>query len=266
MNRRIVFVGGGNMAEGIIGGLLDQKVFAPEEIAVDDIIPERLSYLNATYGIVPEDVGTYLKDADMIVLAVRPQDIDSATEKVKESGNKTAVILSICAGVTLGKLETELGAERKILKVMPNTQIKVHSGYSAACVNSNITEEDKEFISAFLGALGQSMYLDEKMYDTFTAYSCTGPFYIYKFAEALIDAGVRSGFSRKDARNIVIRNLMGVASTMELTGAHPAVLCDSMTSPGGVTIEAQQSLCKNGFAGIVMTAVDEAVRKANSLG
>lgn len=268
MNRKVVFIGGGSMAEGMIGGLIEHKVFRAEDIIVNDILPERLDYLQETYKITPvgDGVASCLKDADMAILAVRPQDIRSAAEKLKGVCRPEIILLSICAGVTLKTLEDALGSDKKILKVMPNTQIKAHSGYSAACVNQNITGEDKEFITEFLNALGQALYIDEGLYDTFTAYSCTGPFYIYKFIEALIDAGVHAGFSRKDARNMVAKNLVGVARTFEATDMHPAAICDTMTSPGGVSIEALQSMCENGFAGIIMNTVDTAVKKANSLG
>lgn len=122
-------------------------------------------------------------------------------------------------------------SNKKILRVMTNTLIKSGNGYSAACVNPNIDEEDKRLITAVLNALGQTMYVTEDMFETFTAFCCTGPIWLYKTVEALVDAGVYAGFSRMESRNMVIKNMLGVARVLDNTGAYPAKQVDDMTSP-----------------------------------
>lgn len=116
-----------------------------------------------------------------------------------------------------------------------------------------------------LNALGQTMYVTENMFETFTAFCCTGPIWFYKTVEALIDAGVYAGFSRAESRAMVIKNMLGVAQVLDATGAHPALKVDDMTSPAGVTIEALQVLHQERFTGALMTSVDAAVKKANSI-
>lgn len=120
-------------------------------------------------------------------------------------------------------------------------------------------------VAAVLNALGQTMYVTKDMFETFTAFCCTGPIWLYKTVEALVDAGVYAGFSRMESRNMVIKNMLGVAQVLDNTGAYPAKQVDDMTSPGGVTIEALQVLQQKGFAGTLMSSVDAAVKKENSI-
>lgn len=145
---------------------------------------------------------------------------------------KACIVMSIACGVSLGTLAGMLGDDKKILRVMPNTLIKSGNGYSAACVNPNIDEDDKTLITAVLNALGQTMYVTEDMFETFTAFCCTGPIWLYKTVETLVDAGVYAGFSRMESRNMVIKNMLGVAQVLDNTGAYPAKQVDDMTSPG----------------------------------
>lgn len=156
-------------------------------------------------------------------------------------------------------------ADVVILRVMPNTLIQSGNGYSAACINPNVNDDDKVIITNVLNALGQTMYVTENMFETFTAFCCTGPIWFYKTVEAMIDAGVYAGFSRADSRAMVIKNMLGVAQVLDATGAHPALKVDDMTSPAGVTIEALQVLHQERFTGALMTSVDAAVKKANSI-
>ena len=143
--------------------------------------------------------------------------------------------------------------------------IQSGNGYSAACINPNVNDDDKVIITTVLNALGQTMYVTENMFETFTAFCCTGPIWFYKTVEALIDAGVYAGFSRAESRAMVIKNMLGVAQVLDATGAHPALKVDDMTSPAGVTIEALQVLHQERFTGALMTSVDAAVKKANSI-
>lgn len=266
MNKKIVFCGGGNMAEGIMRGLLNNGVAAPENITVSELYPARCEYLSSTYGVFAlTDAAAAIKEADVIIIAVNPSQVPNVTKVLKTLINEKTIVLSIAAGVTIATLESQVGSDKKVLRVMPNTLIQSGNGHSAACVNGNLDDNDKEVVTAILNALGQTMYIAESMFDTFTAFSCSGPLWIYKTVEGLIDAGVYVGFSRREARNIIIKNMLGVAQVLDATGAHPAVKVDEMTSPGGVTIEALKSLQQEGLAAALMTSVTTAVRKANSI-
>ena len=266
MDKNIVFCGGGNMAEGIMRGLLTNGAVRKERVTVNELHPERCKYLSETYGVSAViDAKEAMEAADMLIIAVNPHQVPSVTMVLKPLIKKEAIVLSIAAGITLESLENQLGSDRKILRMMPNTLIQSGNGHSAACINANINDEDKEFITNILNALGQTMYIKEDMFDTFTAFSCSGPIWLYKTIEALIDAGVYAGFSRIEARNIVLKNMQGVAQVLEESGAHPAVKVDEMCSPGGVTIEALRVIQEQGLQAGFMASVDAAVKKANSI-
>ena len=198
MGKKILFCGGGNMAEGIIRSLIKKDVVESEDISVSELNPARCDYLKETYGVqAMTDATEAMKTADMAVIAVLPKIVPVVAAGLKDNVRKDAVIMSIAAGVKIETLEGYLGADRKIIRVMPNTLGQSGNGHSAVCLNSNVTEEEKGFADKVLSALGQTMYLAENMFNEFTAYSCSGPMWIYQMADALIDAGVYSGFSRE---------------------------------------------------------------------
>ena len=263
--KKIVFFGGGPMGEGIMGGLIRGKVAEPKQITVSELLPARREYLEKTHGVLTTTDPAEASTADVVILAVNPNQIPNVTKSLKPHLSKEAIVISIACGVALATLEEQLGADKKILRVMPNTLIQSGNGYSAACINPNVNDDDKVIITTVLNALGQTMYVTENMFETFTAFCCTGPIWFYKAVEALIDAGVYAGFSRAESRAMVIKNMLGVAQVLDATGAHPALKVDDMTSPAGVTIEALQVLHQERFTGALMTSVDAAVKKANSI-
>ncbi len=263
--KKIVFFGGGPMGTGIMGGLIRSGLVDPKQIVVSELLPARREYLEKELGVLTTTDPTEAADADVVLIAVNAKQIPSVTKGLKPHLSKDTIVISIACGVALGVLEEQLGADKKILRVMPNTLIESKNGYSAACINPNVNEDDKKVITSFLDALGQTMYVTEEMFETFTAFCCTGPIWFYKTVETLIDAGVYAGFSRLESRNMVIKNMLGVASVLDASGIHPALKVDDMTSPAGVTIEALQVLEQQGFEGALMTSVNAAVKKANSI-
>lgn len=264
MGKKILFCGGGNMAEGIMRSLIANGAASADDITVNEIFQTRCDYLNERYKVnAVTDASAQMKDADMFFIAVNPHQVVNVTPAIRANMKDGAIVLSIAAGCTVSMLEEQVGKDKKVVRVMPNTLSQSGNGYSAACINSNIDDEDKEFITTVLDALGQTMYIDESMFNTFTAFSCSGPMWIYKMAEAMIDAGVYSGFSRNDARNIVLKNMAGVAKLLDDTGDHPADRIDAMCSPGGVTIEGVKVLEESAFRGNLMKSIAAAVDKAN---
>ena len=266
MEKKIVFCGGGNMAEGVIRSILTSEVAKPACITVSELNPDRCAYLKETYGVEAlVDATEAIKDADIAFIAVLPKIVPVVAKSLKALAKKDTLFISIAAGVKLSELEEMLGQDKKIVRVMPNTINKAKNGHSAVALNENITAEEKEIVTLILNSLGQTMYLSENMFNEFTAYSCSGPMWLYQMADALIDAGVYSGFSRKDAQSIVIKNMLGVAMVLDETGAAPKDMVNAMCSPGGVTIEGYKSLIDNGFQSAVMQSVKDAVAKANAI-
>lgn len=263
---KIVVYGGGQMGYGIMKGLIAAGVVRAEEILVSGSRPSRRAFLEEDLGVrTSEDASGELAGTDILLIAVNPHQVKAVTSAIAGKLPDETIVLSIASGSPISMLEEELGADRKIVRVMPNTMIEVGSGYSAVTPNSNITEADKEKITEFVSALGQTMYIEEDMFQTFAAYSGPGPMWAYKFIEAMIDAGVLAGFSREDAREMTLQNVKGAAETLLATGDHPAARVDRMTSPKGLTIEAIKVLEEKGFGGAIMDSVEASVEKGNKV-
>lgn len=266
MEKKIIFCGGGNMAEGVIRSLLNKGTAASEDITVSELNPERCKYLKESYNVEAlVDASEAIRNADIAFIAVLPKIVPIVAKTLKGLTQKNTLFISIAAGVKTEELEEMLGADRKIVRVMPNTLNLSGNGHSAVALNAAVSAEEKEIVTEILNSLGQTMFLPENMFNEFTAFSCSGPMWIYQMADALIDAGVYSGFSRADARNIVIKNMLGAAMILDETGTSPKDMVNAMCSPGGVTIEGYKSLIDNGFASSIMQSVKDAVKKANSL-
>ena len=263
MNRKYVFLGGGNMAEGIVRAMVHQGGFAPEAITLQEILPERREYLERTYGVtaVP-DAREAIAAADMVIVAVVPSLVSVVAQPVKDIIDGEKLIMSIAAGVTIGELERFFGERKKIFRMMPNVLNQSGIGYSAIVVNGNITEADRAAAKQVTDALGTTKFIGEEQFDIFTAFCSTGPLWVYKFIEAMIDAGVYVGFGRQEARDMVLKNLVGTVKVLEDTGAHPVEKVDAMTSPAGITIEALASLQKSGFSSSILDSVVAATKKA----
>lgn len=265
MNKKLVFCGGGNMAEGIIRGLIKNGELAGN-ITVSELKQERCDYLSETYGVTAAtDVTEALKVADMVIVAVLPAYVGAVAETIKGLINQNPLIMSIAAAVTIDTLESHLGSAAKIARVMPNTLSQSGNGFSAVCLNKNVSQDQKTMVTNVVEALGKAMYIDESMFDAFTAFSCSGPMWLYKMADALINAGVYESFNRSDARDIVLENMLGAAKILQMSGDDPSSRVNEMCSPGGVTIEGFRALADEGFDSAIMASVDKAVSKAKSL-
>ena len=157
--KKIVFFGGGPMGEGIMGGLIRGKVAEPKQITVSELLPARREYLEKTHGVLTTTDPAEASTADVVILAVNPNQIPNVTKSLKPHLSKETIVISIACGVALATLEEQLGADKKILRVMPNTLIQSGNGYSAACINPNVNDDDKVIITTVLNALGQTMYV-----------------------------------------------------------------------------------------------------------
>lgn len=266
LNKKITFIGGGNMAEGIIRGMIQTGTCEPANITVFDIMEKRLEYLKETYSVeVVSDITESAKVSDILFIAVRPQDAEGVLNQIKEIGNEKALVVSICAGITLDTMTGILGETQKIARVMPNVLIEAKHGYSGICPSKAVTKEDEAVLEEMFSALGQTLIMPESQFDAFTAFSCAGPAYTMHCIEGLIDAGVQCGFSRPDSRNMVLENFIGSGILLQETGLHPFQQVDRMTSPAGVTIEGVSVLNSCGITGILMEAVKAAYERTKEL-
>lgn len=265
MNKKVVFCGGGNMAEGIIRGMLKNGI-AKEQITVNELRPERCAELTEKYGIVAvSDAKTAFTNVNIAVIAVLPKQVGSVAANLSTLVGKDVIFLSIAAGVSLEMLGKHLGKDRKIARVMPNTIGMTGHGYSGICLNPLIDQEEKADIVEVVNAIGKAMFLDESMFNQFTVLGPTGPLWVYKMIDAMINAGVYQGFSRTDAKNMALENMIGAALLLQMTGEDASQRVAEMCSPGGVTVEGFRALNKGGFDDIIMTSIDEAVKKVYRL-
>ncbi|WP_342666559.1 pyrroline-5-carboxylate reductase [Paenibacillus stellifer] len=265
IEERIHFIGGGQMAEAIIRAIVSNQTISADRISVTDINEARLQFLDKTYGVnTDSSQEKFLAEADLIVIAVRPQDnLAALGQAVQKSAASAAAIVSIVAGVTIEKLAGFFGAERPIARVIPNTLTDTGYGYSGVALNANANREQ---VDGFLGGFGKVQYLDEALIDIFTGFGVAGPNYIYYFIESLADAGVLAGLPRELAWNVALENCVGAVAMLKHTGLHPRQLLDINNSPGGVGINGLYELNNSDFAAGLQRSVLAAVKRTTELG
>ncbi len=264
---KIAFIGGGNMGEAMLTAVLDKKLAAPVDICVSDVSESRRQYLEEHYRVaVTASNREAVKNKDIVVLAVKPQNLPEVMVDLKGCLESTPLVLSIVAGVKISAICQGLG-HRRVVRCMPNTPAQVGFGMSAWTATGEVTGEQKGQAQAILGAMGKEIYFDDEKYiDMATAVTGSGPAYVFLLAESLIDAAVNIGIPRKEAEELVSQMVLGSAHLMQKTGKPPAELRRDVTSPGGTTERALQVFEEGGFAKLVEDAVKAAYQRSKELG
>lgn len=263
----IGFIGGGNMTEGIIKGLLKSGATGAGEIYVNDVSESRTDYLKKTYGVKIAGKDKISAESDLIVLAVRPQDAAKVSEELKDITKNGQIIVSICAGIKIPTLKSLLGDNKKYARIMPNTMTELRRGYSAlAFEDGRFNESEQELVKTITDAIGKTLLLDESQFDAFTALSCAGPEWFILFATALVDGGVKIGLSREVSRAIVYENMEATGRLLSENDKHPYEITDDMNTPGGIGIAGYHSFQNSGLNGAVMDAVYAAYKRTTELG
>jgi len=260
---KIIFIGCGNMGSAIIGGLMKGGVAAPADITAADAYAPAREKAEKTLGIhTTDDNLQCVKNADVVVFAVKPIALDEAAAGMKDALTGEQLIISIVAGQSVERLEGLLGADKKIVRVMPNTPALVGEGISGWCTNSHVTEDDKKTVSTILGSFGKEEEIPERLMGVVTSLSGSSPAYVFMFIEAMADAAVLDGMPRAKAYTFAAQTVLGSAKMVLETGKHPGELKDMVTSPAGTTIEGVAALERGGFRGTVMEAVHACTEKA----
>lgn len=264
---KIAFIGGGNMGEAMLAAVLKKKLAASADICVSDVSESRREYLKKPHGIaVTASNREAVEGKDIVVLAVKPQNIAEVMADLKGCLKSTQLVLSIAAGVKISTICQGLGHSRAV-RCMPNTPAQVGFGMSAWTATAEVTEEQKGWSRAILGAMGKEIYFDDEKYlDMATAVIGSGPAYVFLFTESLIDAAVNIGLPRKEAEELVSQTMLGSAHLMQESGKPPAELRRNVTSRGGTTERALKVFEEGGFAKLVEDAVEAAYRRAKELG
>ena len=267
MSKNIGFIGGGQMAEAIVKGLLQSKVLGTSRIAVTEPVEPRKAYLKTTYSVQLFDDPTDLCSAsDLIILAVKPQVMPAVLKQISEHVAEKLVI-TVAAGLPITFYEQELKSRSpKIIRVMPNMPALIQQGASALCRNSNVSDDDFAFVISLFETIGSTVCVPEIQMDAVTGLSGSGPAFVFSFIEAMIDAGVKIGLNREVARNLTLQTIAGAVQLAQLTEEHPAVLRDRVTSPGGTTASGLHVLEEHGFNGNVISAIEASCNRSIELG
>jgi len=261
MNRKIGFIGCGNMGKAMLGALVKADNISNDNIIVSTKSKASAEKINDEYGVKSTTVNSEVAKE----VAVKPYFFKEVIEEIKDLVKDEAIIISIAAGVTVNQIEEWFGKEIKLVRTMPNTPASVGEGMSAICPNGNITENELNYVGSLYNLFGKYEVLEEKDFHAFIALCGSSPAYVFMFIEAMADAGVKLGLPRAKAYKLAEQAILGSAKLALETGKHPGVLKDEVCSPGGTTIEAVIDLEKNGFRNTVISAVEKCADKSKNM-
>ena len=264
--KKLAFIGGGAMGEAIIKGITRAGLMDPAAIFVGAHRQERADYLHDTYGVTAlTDNAEAVKDAEMVVLAIKPQMVDSALDKTLAAAvDRNAVILSIMGSVTIEKI-ANIFKGQAVIRTMPNTPLAVGAGMTAIAPGDNVPDAAVQTALKIFGCCGETLLIQEKDIEAVTAVSGCGPGYVYVLIDALADAGVMAGLPRAAAIKLAAQTFAGSGKMVLETGQHPAVLRDMVTSPGGTTIAGIKALENSAVRGAMYNAVQAVLDRSEAL-
>ena len=265
MSKRIAFIGGGNMASAIIGGLIGQG-FAPTHIDVVEPFAEAQKKLKTVYGLHAHAVaGAFLDQAALVIWAVKPQTFKEAAQQVRLH-TANALHLSVAAGIRSDSIAQWLNSER-VVRAMPNTPALIGKGMTALFARPAVTAQDKEWIGKVMATTGEFLWLDaEDQLDAVTALSGSGPAYMFYFMEAMADAGADMGLTRAQAYRLAVATFIGAGELARSSGEPPEILRQRVTSKGGTTYAAISSMDTDNIKAQFVRAMHAARHRAKELG
>lgn len=263
---KIGFIGGGNMAEAFIKGLLKGGVPA-QDMAVAEPSDSRREFLAERYGVkVGFDNAEVVAEADTVVLAVKPQIVDSVLSGIAGVFSGDKLLVSILAGVATSTLEGHFDGKPRVVRAMPNTPALVGEGAAGLCGGRFSTQDDLQVARRLFETLGIVRMVSEDQMDAVTGLSGSGPGYVFTVIEALADGGVQEGLPRDTALALAVQTVLGAALLVKESGEHPAVLRDKVCSPAGTTIAAVRVMEEKGLRSTLMEAVACATKRSRELG
>ena len=263
---KIGFIGGGNMAEALIKGLLAGGVPAQLLLVAEPSV-ERQAHLTSRYGITIVGHNTDIaRQCQTVIIAVKPQIASWVLQEISGELPADTPLISIMAGVTTAAMEAAFPGAARVVRVMPNTPALVLEAASAIARGLHATDDDISLARRIFELVGKTWVVDEKLLDAVTGLSGSGPAYVMTFIEALADAGVRNGLPRDIAAGLAVQTVYGSAKLLLDTHEHPALLREKVTSPGGTTIAGLHVLENGAFRGNIISAVEAATERSRELG
>ncbi|MGD8149234.1 pyrroline-5-carboxylate reductase [Ornithinimicrobium sp. Y1694] len=260
----IALLGAGVMGSTLLAALV-RSGHDPEDLVVSDKAPERAEQVATAHGARMLDAVAAVAEADVVVLAVKPQDMPALMEQVHDHIRPGTLVVSIAAAISTDFLERRLPEGTSVVRVMPNTPALVDQGMSGMSPGRHCTAEQLDVARGLLESVGRVIVLDESHQDAVTAISGSGPAYIFYVVEAMIEAGVLLGLPRDTSTELVVQTLYGAATMIRETGAHPTVLREQVSSPGGTSVAALRALEDHKVRAAFLTAMEAAARRSREL-
>lgn len=253
---KLGFIGTGNMASAIMGGIIKNQIIPANEIIGADVMEAGRKRVKEQFGIqVTADNHEVVRNSDVVILSVKPQFYAEVIAEIKDDVREDQIIITIAPGKTLAWLKEQFGKNVKIVRTMPNTPALVGEGMTAACPNEYMTKEEITYVLTLLESFGRVEIIPERLMDTVVSVSGSSPAYVFMFIEAMADAAVSGGMPRAQAYQFAAQAVLGSAKMVLETGKHPGELKDMVCSPAGTTIEAVRVLEEKGFRSAVIEAM-----------
>lgn len=263
---KLGIIGFGNMAEAILGGILESGFVNKKDVVASGKDDVMLAKASDKYGIeVQKDNCKVVEDSDVILLSVKPQILTEVISEIKGVCTQDKLIVSIVAGKTQEWIANAFGCAHKVVRCMPNTPALVGEGCTGICFSESVTDDEKVFALKMFNCVGKAMEVPEKLMDVVVGVSGSAPAYVFLFIEAMADGAVAMGMPRAQAYEFAAQAVMGSAKLMLETGKHPGELKDMVCSPGGTTIEAVRVLEEKGLRSAVMDAVIRCTERSKEL-
>jgi len=265
--RRIGFIGGGNMAEALLAGLLRQALTTPDRVVVSDPLVSRQELLGREFGVVvTADNQAALRGADIVVLCVEPQVLDDVLAELAPSLQSHPLVISVAAGYPLSRIQAALTGATRLVRAMPNTPSAIGVGVTALSPAAGLSTSDRQAAERLFESVGAVVVVEERLMDAVTGLSGSGPAYVFAMVEALADGGVLAGLPRATAQQLAAQTVAGAARMVLAEGEHPAVLKDRVASPGGTTIAGLSRLEQGRLRATLISAVEAATQRSQELG
>jgi pyrroline-5-carboxylate reductase len=263
--KQVAVIGAGVMGEALISALITYGI-SPSAITISEKREERAVELIGRYKVLNAKLSENVANCDLILLVVKPQDLQSVLQEIKADIRKGCLIISFVAGKQINFISEQIGASANpIIRVMPNTPTLVNAGMSAISCSDAVSKEERDFVLGFLGAVGKVIEVDEALQDAVTATSGSGPAYFFRFVEAMVDGAVALGLSKEDATTLTIQTIVGAAKLLNDSGDSPTTLREKVTSPNGTTFAALNSFDGSDISGIVAKAMKAARDRSQEL-
>ena len=265
-NMKLGFIGLGNMATAMIGGILKEGIVEAEDVLGSAVHEKTRSNAQARFGIhTTASNREVAENCEIVILAVKPVQFPIVLEEIMDCIDEQKLLISVAAGRTTRWISEYFNHPVKIVRCMPNTPALVQEGCSAVCRNENVSDDELQQALEILRSFGTADVVKESLMDVVVGVSGSSPAYVFMFIEAMADAAVKGGMPRAQAYQFAAQSVMGSAKLMLETGRHPGELKDMVCSPAGTTIEAVEVLEKRGFRAAVMEAVDACIEKSRNL-